>query len=521
MRRAPVRRVLPNVAIAVGCLLLLLGSVAGVVNRQVLDGPRFANHVDSMRTDEAVTRELGRAITARVLELNPDLVAVRPLVESVATAVAGSPALRPVVLRAARQLHAALTSPDSDPLVLQLADVGAVLTASLRVAAPDVAGPLPASFDVTLARIGSGSFADSTARFAHHVDVLAWLLPLGGLLLIGIGVATSKDRPAAGSRAGYGVVAAGVVLGSAALALGIVADSLAERPDLRPVLLAAAWRELDGPIWWMTAALVVCGAVTVIACAQLSAPLPAGAERRTWRSLVVTTTPTGLLGRAAVLALLGVALLARPELVLRLVAGVVGLVLLLLAVADLLAARSAAAASGGLRLPRRLALVALLPPVFILLAMLAVNADPGEERIPVGSTDVAACNGHRELCIRPYDEVAFPATHNSMTAADENWYLPEQPTGIVGQLDDGIRVFLIDSWYGQETGRPSVIATAEGSKVAALAEANAEYGPEVVKSALRLRDAAASLTDRPPRAVPVPRAVRARGRPVGHRDDGG
>ncbi len=116
---------------------------------------------------------------------------------------------------------------------------GAVLTASLRVAAPDVAGPLPASFDVTLARIGSGSFADSTARFAHHVDVLAWLLPLGGLLLIGIGVATSRDRPAAGSRAGYGVIAAGVVLGSAALALGIVADSLAQRPDLRSVLVAA------------------------------------------------------------------------------------------------------------------------------------------------------------------------------------------------------------------------------------------------------------------------------------------
>ena len=383
--------------------------------------------------------------------------------------------------------------------MLQLADVGAVLTASLRVAAPDVAGPLPAYFDVTLARIGSGSFADSTAGFAHHVDVLAWLLPLSGLLLIGIGVGTARrDRPAAGSRAGYGVVAAGVVLGSAALALGIVADTLASRPDLRSVLLAAAWRELDGPIWWMTAALVVCGAVTVIACAQLAAPLPAGAERRTWRSLVVTTTPTGLLGRAAVLALVGVALLARPELVLRLAAGIVGLVLLLLAVADLLAARSAAAASGGLRLPRRLALVALLPPLFILLAMLAVNADPGEDRIAVGATQVAACNGHRELCVRPYDEVAFPASHNSMTAADENWYLPEQPTGIVGQLDDGIRVFLIDSWYGQETGRESVIATAEGSKVAALAEANAAYGPEVVQSALRLRDAA-SLTPTGPR----------------------
>ena len=93
-------------AIGVGCLLLLLGSVAGVVNRQVLDGPRFANHIDAIRTDPDVTRELGRAITDRVLVLQPDLVAVRPLVESLATTLAGSPALRPVVLRAARELHA-------------------------------------------------------------------------------------------------------------------------------------------------------------------------------------------------------------------------------------------------------------------------------------------------------------------------------------------------------------------------------------------------------------------------------
>ena len=230
------KRVLPDVAIAVGCVLLLLGSVAGVVNRQVLDGPRFADHVESIRTDPDVTRELGRAITARVLVLDPDLVAVRPLVESVATVLAGSPALRPVVTRAARELHAALTSPSSAPIVLQLADVGAVLTASLRVAAPDLAASLPATFDVTLARIGSGSFADSTARFAHHVELLAWLLPLIGLLLIGIGIATSRDRPAAGARAGFGVIAAGVVLGSVALALGIVADSLARA--LRPALRA-------------------------------------------------------------------------------------------------------------------------------------------------------------------------------------------------------------------------------------------------------------------------------------------
>ena len=331
--------------------------------------------------------------------------------------------------------------------------------------------------------------------FAHHVELLAWLLPLIGLLLIGIGIATSRDRPAAGRRAGFGVIAAGVVLGSAALALGIVAELVGRGAQT----CALSSSPPPGVSWTVRSG----GCALLSSCVErppsssaLSSRYPAadGAERRTWRSLVATTTPSGLVGRAVVLAVAGVALLARPELVLRLIAGIVGLVLLLLAAADLLAARSAAAASGGLRLPRRFAVpLVLLPPVFVVLAMLAVNADPGEERIPIAATQTAACNGHRELCTRPYDEVAFPATHNSMTAADENWYLPEQPTGIVGQLDDGIRVFLIDSWYGQATNRPPFAVTAEGSKLAALAEAHAEYGPEVVASALRLRDAA-SLT---------------------------
>jgi hypothetical protein len=274
------------------------------------------------------------------------------------------------------------------------------------------------------------------------------------------------------------------------LAFGVAASSLAEQNRLRPVLIAGAWRQLDAPLWWMSGALITFGAVVVLASAQLAGQESAGIEGRTWRMFLTSSTPAGLVGRAAVLAVSGTALIARPAVVLRLAAGVVGLVLVLFAVRDLLAARSAAASSGGLRIPRRLAVpLAILPPALVLLAMLSVNAEPGERRILPPPTQAGACNGHRALCDRAYDEVAFPATHNSMTAVDENWFLPEQPTGVVGQLDDGIRVFLIDSWYGQTTAR-GVVATAAGSRPAALAEANATYGPEVVKAALRVRDAA-------------------------------
>lgn len=135
-------------------------------------------------------------------------------------------------------------------------------------------------------------------------------------------------------------------------------------------------------------------------------------------------------------------------------------------------------------IPIRLVLLAL---AITLLCGLVLLGD--DKRTPSVTTAPNACNGHVELCNRPYDQVAFPASHNSMDAADEGWTLPEQPKGIVRQLDDGIRVFLIDSWYGRTTSRPGVIATAEGGRAAAQAELNREFGPDAVAGALRARGA--------------------------------
>ena len=105
--------------------------------------------------------------------------------------------------------------------------------------------------------------------------------------------------------------------------------------------------------------------------------------------------------------------------------------------------------------------------------------------------DGAACNGYVELCDRAYDEVVFPATHNSMSAASEpGWFAPEQPDGIIAQLDAGVRVLLIDSWYGQPTDRSGIVATADTLRAESTAQARAEFGDRPVDTALRLRRAA-------------------------------
>ena len=56
------------------------------------------------------------------------------------------------------------------------------------------------------------------------------------------------------------------------------------------------------------------------------------------------------------------------------------------------------------------------------------------------------CNGHRELCARPFDQVALAATHNSMSNAEDGFGAPNQPDGLKAQMQAGIRGMLMDTY---------------------------------------------------------------------------
>ncbi|MEO6988274.1 MAG: hypothetical protein ABI239_06465 [Aquihabitans sp.] len=88
--------------------------------------------------------------------------------------------------------------------------------------------------------------------------------------------------------------------------------------------------------------------------------------------------------------------------------------------------------------------------------------------VAVGATAVAwvavpaadntdGCNGHVELCDRGYDEVAYAATHNSMSSPDVVRVWPEQDETIREQLDGGIRALLIDTHHWTRAVSPEQI----------------------------------------------------------------
>ncbi len=66
----------------------------------------------------------------------------------------------------------------------------------------------------------------------------------------------------------------------------------------------------------------------------------------------------------------------------------------------------------------------------------------------------AQCNGFVELCDRKYDQVSYLTTHNAFNAGDEGFQLPNQNQGLTGQLNGGVRAFMLDVY--DQGGVPTV-----------------------------------------------------------------
>lgn len=492
------RRMTSRALSALGVALLILGTVAGVVNREVLDGDRFLAHVDAVRADPDVSRGLGQLLTDRIIAAQPDLTAARPLLESAATAVVASPSSRVAARAAVAPLHRSLTGEQRSSVVLRLADVAVVLVASARALSPQVEAALPADLDVRLSQFAGDEFSEEAIWQARLTGWLAGVAPgLGLMLLFAAGwLREAPSRRLRGGLAcvGRGAVASGVILALLLVVVGFLVGR-ADETELSGALQQAIWAELSGAFWTASALLASIGCLLVLATRLEGLPRPGPMPALLTRA----DSPTTSVAWAAAALVLGAALVLQPLGVLRVLAQTLGVTLALLGLVWFLSAALQAlrerSATGRTVRPdqpgRAGSRTAIAVGGLALLVTYVVAVVPDEEldAVPTGAAGTPTCNGHVELCARRFDEVAFPATHNSMAAADEGWFFAEQPDGILSQLDHGIRVLLIDSWNAQATSRPGVVANTEDDRAAAIAEVRRTIGPEGVDSALRLRKA--------------------------------
>ncbi|HEV2975325.1 MAG TPA: hypothetical protein VGX69_10090 [Solirubrobacteraceae bacterium] len=482
----PRRRTRSSLSVALAILAaaaLVLGGACLYARAEFLDSHAFAERTVAALGHEPVRRVIAREVVVQVIDQgSSDLIAARPLINSLVEAVVATPQFRGVVRLAAEQGHRLLFDRGGN-VAFSIADAGTVVLSALRTLAPSVASKVPQNVDAKLLDLRKQSFAVKTLRTADKVRLLGLVLPLLALALLAIAIAIAPRRRLAVTRC---AVALAVAAAAAFVDLLLVRHSLLVNLFGSDELSNGDVREAAGVLWesyvgdlsrWAFA-VAAGAAIVATASANVLRPYTAGAGLARIRARV--TKPHSPRGRAlrGVLALaFAVVLLADPLTALDVLAAIGGVLLFYLGAGELLRAVGAApeherfsfvrSRAGALGAAASLGL--LIGGAAIALAQ-GGNTD-ATPRAPAASA-LSTCNGYAQLCSRRVDQVAFPGTHNAMSAADSpGWFIANQSHGIARQLDDGIRAFKISTHYG--VGREGNVRTdiaAAGEKVNRVSE---------------------------------------------------
>lgn len=189
------RMVAARILFVLGTARLVLGLFAGLLNREVIDSERFAGHVDSVHVGPR-RRAGGGAGGApdRLLEAAPDLVALRPLVESVSSSVIPR-RRRGSVVRSA----GGAAAPGDDHRRHGAADPADRRHRGGRDRRAQDHRPRrrrPTARTIwtsRLSQIGASGLDKKIVSTVHRVRVTAWLMPVLALLLL-LGSALLRAR---------------------------------------------------------------------------------------------------------------------------------------------------------------------------------------------------------------------------------------------------------------------------------------------------------------------------------------
>jgi hypothetical protein len=482
------------VVLAVAAAVAIVGAIVALyLKTEIADRDRFADRAVAALQDGAVRDVVARQVVVGVIERgSPDLISARPLLETAVEAVVSTGPFRSLVRTTAQQAHSLLFG-HGNAFVFDVADTGTVVLSAVRSLAPDIAAKLPANADATLVDLRERPFARDTLEAADHLRRIAVALPILALLLLVGAIAVARDRGRAFARfalaLGITATVAEIAIGTARTLVLRTLDGTEEIPtaDLRAAA-GGAWDALLGDLEGL---LLIAAAVGfVLAAGILSAVDPEAIRRQAARLTRRPRHRVALGVRGVVLALLGIAVLLDPALALRALAFLIGAALIYAGSTELLTAlgRERAEAErvrGGLP-RRRIAVVALSALVTVAAASGAAALVLHEGADEATAAPAAGCNGLKSLCPKRLNEVLWPGTHNSMAAADvPGWVIPDQRRSIPRQLNDGIRLFLLDPHYGRVlgNGRVQTDFQAEGRNANKVA---AELSPDALAALDRL-----------------------------------
>lgn len=459
----PTRNVVA-LALAVLAAVATVGAVLALYLRfEIAEQDAFADRTVAALDRPEVRRVVAREVVVELIDRgSTDLVSARPVLEGVVEALTSTPPFRRLVRAAAAQTHELLFERDDSALVFDLADVSTVVLSGVRSVSPEVAERVPDDVDARLVDVRERRFATDTLDAADTVRRWAVLAPVLAVLFLAGALALAADRRRALTRFGLALGVTGIVAvvalsaGRTVLVGSVEGSDEIPRSDVQAAV-GGVWDAYLGDLGSLFVIVALVG--FVLASSILTVADPAAVRTRL-EALARRPARAPLAAlRGVALVALGVLVLLSPGLALRVLAYAVGAALVYLGSAELLRVLG----EGRRAEPRPYRRVVAIAGVAVLTAvgasMVSAFVLQRGEPAATAAAPAAGCNGMKELCGRRVNDVLFPGTHNSMSAADvPGWSLANQRRSVPRQLKDGIRLFLIDPHYGRK-GRGGRVLT--------------------------------------------------------------
>jgi len=184
--------------VVLASLAIVLALVAAHARHAAVDSDQFANRATAALRDESVNSVIAQKITDElVLKNKAALIAARPIIESVASAIVGGRAFTNLFRKAVRDLDRALFKHDENTVTLTVTDVGTVLAAALEQVRPELADKLGSTKRVELVTSDIGSVSATLVDIAERVKLVALFLVL---LSLALAAGALVVRPTGGRR---------------------------------------------------------------------------------------------------------------------------------------------------------------------------------------------------------------------------------------------------------------------------------------------------------------------------------
>jgi len=487
------RRILVSVCAVLSVTGLLLGVTYTYTSRTLFNADVFATRVADGLARPALARMVAGELADQVVAVRHDLIAYRPLIVGSLEHVVSSAPFRAVIKRALKRVHETLISQTGKEIQLSLADAGVIVRNALSMY-PDVAEKVPTKL---LAVVGSGEdrfngkMLASVMRVASRMRTRAIVLLSLGLAMGGLGFILSRRKDLYLLRCGIAMAVCAFVIGVAARFGGPGVASLM-KTDFGAELVRALWPAFIGPL---ALRMMILGGIGLVVVAGVTSTLKrvnlatigrlgwggiGGRPRRTLPGLV----------RGALIATAGGVAAFNPMVAIEILIVAASGLLFFFGIQEIfsvvmmrLPAVEAAVAKERSNRPR----VAMATALGVVIVAAGAYWLARNDRPAAATAGVDACNGHPELCDRRFNQVAFATSHNSMSGGDiADWMFPNQDRGIPGQLENGVRGFLIDIHYGVPVG--DRVRTELEDEKATMAKYQEILGKEAVDAAMRIRD---------------------------------